>query len=217
MSLINNIKKIFFDFLYPDNQGQIIIPKSEELLEKSKRDTEFDGKEVLAIFSYKDQEVKKLIWQLKYKGNEEAAKTLAKVLHQEILEALSDWLSFEDFKDPVLIPTPISKKKTKIRGYNQTEMVLKEMEKIDEGKNFSVFYDVLNKKKDTPDQSSTKSKKERLANLKDCFSVKDAKKIKDRNIILIDDVITTGTTVKEMRKALKKGGARKVKAVVIAH
>jgi predicted amidophosphoribosyltransferase len=61
-----------------------------------------------------------------------------------------------------------------------------------------------------------KNRNERLKNLKDCFSA-DEKKIKNRNIILIDDVITTGTTMNEASKTLKDAGAKKVIGFSLAH
>jgi competence protein ComFC len=210
------LKKFVLDFLFPRPKEPITITSSE-FIEKAKKDKDFKGKDTLAVFSYKEPMVKKLVWQLKYMGNEEAARLMAEVLHQEILAIMEDWLSFEDFKDPILIPVPLSKKKLVARGYNQTEMIIKEMEILDESKNFQALYDVLRKKKETKDQTSLKTKKERLSNLKDSFSLSNKREIKDRNVIIIDDVVTTGATINEIKRTLKKGGVRKVKAVTIAH
>jgi ComF family protein len=102
------------------------------------------------------------------------------------------------------------------RGYNQSELIVKEIIKIDKSKNFDFSINALKKIKETPHQSKLKNKSERLKNLKNCFWA-DEKLIKDRNIILIDDVITTGTTMNEASKTLKSIGAKKIIGFSIAH
>jgi len=77
-------------------------------------------------------------------------------------------------------------------------------------------FDSLEKIKETPHQSKLNNKTKRLNNLKNCFSA-NPEKVKNRNIILIDDVITTGATMSKVKKELKKAGARKVIGIAIAH
>ena len=60
-------------------------------------------------------------------------------------------------------------------------------------------------------------RKRRLNNLKDCFFIKNPGLVKGRNIIIFDDVVTTGATIKEARKTLKSAGAKKVIAFTLAH
>ena len=102
------------------------------------------------------------------------------------------------------------------RGYNQSELILKEILKIDKGNNFDVSFDALSKNKETPHQSKLKNKKDRLNNLKNCFFANEHL-VKNRNIILIDDVITTGTTMNEATRTLKNAGAKKVIGFSLAH
>ena len=108
------------------------------------------------------------------------------------------------------------KKDLYTRGYNQSELIVKEIVKIDGNKNFQYIQNSLTKIKETPHQSKLKNKTERLKNLKNCFSA-DAEKVKGRNIILIDDVITTGTTMSEASRTLKEAGAKNVIGFSIAH
>ncbi|KKU76429.1 MAG: hypothetical protein UY03_C0035G0001, partial [Parcubacteria group bacterium GW2011_GWA2_47_64] len=70
--------------------------------------------------------------------------------------------------------------------------------------------------KDTGSQTKMDTRKKRLENLKGCF-VADGKAVEGRNIILIDDVATTGATLVEARKTLLRAGARKVIAFTVAH
>ena len=206
--------KLLLDILFPP--GELSGITSEKISGEIKK-TDWQGnKDILVLFDYEDKTVKKLIWELKYKNNGEAGRVLSEMIYSELLEYLSDWIQFENFTDPLLVPVPISKKKLKKRGYNQTEILAEEILKLDEGKNFSLVLNVLKKVKETEDQSSL-NKSKRLKNLKDCFQVKDYKKIKGRNIIVIDDVVTTGATLREIKKTLKNSGANKIKSLVIAH
>ncbi|PIQ68235.1 MAG: hypothetical protein COV91_05240 [Candidatus Taylorbacteria bacterium CG11_big_fil_rev_8_21_14_0_20_46_11] len=83
------------------------------------------------------------------------------------------------------------------------------------GENFTYSPSVLRKVKDTPSQTKSRNKKERMKNLAGCFEA--SIEVSGRNVILIDDVATTGATLLEARRALRKSGARKVIAFTIAH
>jgi ComF family protein len=108
------------------------------------------------------------------------------------------------------------KNNLKERGYNQSELIVREIFKFDDGKNFDISLDALSKIKETPHQSELKNKSERLKNLKNCFEAK-SEKIAGKNIILIDDVITTGTTMNEASKCLKEAGAKRIIGFSLAH
>ena len=77
--------------------------------------------------------------------------------------------------------------------------------------------DILIKTKETESQTKSKNRAERIKNLEGCFDVKNPEQIKNRNIVLLDDVTTTGATLTEARRALLARGARKVIAIVFAH
>ncbi|MFH0755367.1 MAG: phosphoribosyltransferase family protein [bacterium] len=169
-----------------------------------------------ALFCYKNKIVRKVIWNIKYKKNQKLNKKFSGLLYEFILENISDEMLFSRFKNPLLIPIPMHKNNLKKRGYNQSELIVQEIFEIDKNKNFEISLNSLLKTKETPHQSELKNKTKRLENLKNCFYA-DIKKIKNRNIILIDDVITTGTTMKEAVKTLQKVGAKKVIGFSLAH
>jgi len=77
--------------------------------------------------------------------------------------------------------------------------------------------DTLIKPKDTKHQAHIENRSERLKNIIGSFAVKNPEAIKGKNIILIDDILTTGATLTEARKILKYSGARKVVAFTVAH
>jgi predicted amidophosphoribosyltransferase len=62
-----------------------------------------------------------------------------------------------------------------------------------------------------------KTKKDRLQNQKNAFTILNKEKIRNRNIILFDDIYTTGATINEIKKTLKKAGAKNIKVIVLAH
>ncbi len=173
--------------------------------------------DIISVFNYRNKTIRKAIKFLKYKNRRNIGKILANSLYDVVLEELNEQYIFSDFKNPLLIPIPLSKKRYKERGFNQSEIIAKEMSLINKNTSFVLALNVLYKIKDTDSQVSIKDRKKRLQNLARCFSVKYVDKIKNRNIILIDDVTTTGATIKEAEKTLLKSGARKVIAFTIAH
>lgn len=111
-----------------------------------------------------------------------------------------------------IVPVPLHKKKEKARGFNQA-MLLAEF--ISKRKNIPIFKG-LKKTINTPPQVGL-SYHERRTNILDCFTLKDNKKIEGKSILLIDDVITTGTTIEECSRVLTKGGAKDVYGLCLAY
>jgi len=171
----------------------------------------------ISLFDYKDETVKRSMWLLKYRGNRDIGKIFASSLYDRLLDEVSERNMFSHFHNPIMTPIPLSKKRLKERGFNQSEIIAKELSFIDNDTSFKLVADVLYKTKDTPSQVSIKDRATRLQNLRGCFSVKNPGVIKNRNIILIDDITTTGATIKEARKTLLGAGAKKVIAFTIAH
>lgn len=170
---------------------------------------------IFSIFEYQNKIIKKAIWALKYKNNEVISSKLAQVIYDKLLEELVDLKAFNNFEKPLLIPIPLSKNRLKQRGFNQSEVIVQKLSFIDES--LSPILNVLYKIKDTPSQTSIKDKNERKLNIKDCFEIRGSEIIKNQNIILIDDVTTTGATLSEAKKVLIEAGAKKVIAFTVAH
>lgn len=106
----------------------------------------------------------------------------------------------------IIIPVPITDKKKRRRGFNQSEEMAKT---ISEATGIPLLTDALIKTKETLPQMELK-RDERLENIKNCFKIKKEREIKDKMIILLDDVYTTGSTMEECAKTLKQAGAREV-------
>lgn len=111
------------------------------------------------------------------------------------------------------MPVPISKNKYNKRGYNQTELIAKEI-----AKNLGIKLferQGLIKIKDTPMQS-TLNKTERKQNIKNVFKILNKDKLIGKKVVLFDDIYTTGSTAKECAKILKQAGASRILILTIA-
>src|SRR6185369_7538614 len=102
---------------------------------------------IFPMYDYRHPSIKSTLWLLKYKGKKRLAGTFASAMHDKILEELSEQAMMENFRDAILIPIPLSAKRYKERGYNQTELICRELIKIDEYKNFKLENNILIKPK----------------------------------------------------------------------
>ncbi|OGI71007.1 hypothetical protein A3C60_02330 [Candidatus Nomurabacteria bacterium RIFCSPHIGHO2_02_FULL_37_45] len=179
------------------------------------------AKWIFPIFDYRHPPIKKALWLLKYKGKKKFANIFAEILYGKILEELSDLSIMENFRNAILIPIPLSSKRYRERGYNQAELLCENLVKLDENVNFKLEKNILIKQIDTKHQAHILNRSERLKNIVGSFTIlytgKNIGLIKNKNIILIDDITTTGATLTEARKVFKQAGARKIIAFTVAH
>jgi len=209
------------NILFP--QKCMVCKKGESLLcldcaQKTKLAEPTKLGNIFSAANYHDPIIKKSIWLLKYRGIKSIAKPLAELIFLRLCMHLNiEPLNAEDeFLDPLewlIIPIPLSKKRFKERGYNQTELIAKN---ISDKTKIPLALDVLYKNRHTETQVSIKNKAERIANLKNVFGVKNRGAMRNKNIILIDDVTTTGTTIAEATRTLKLSGAQKILALTVA-
>ena len=125
---------------------------------------------------------------------------------------------FENFKSyDTIIPVPIKKKKKKKRGYNQSLLIAKELVKQvnKEKKTLSLCVDALEKIKNIVPQS-TLDKENRLQNVQGVYQLKNKEQLIGKKILLIDDIYTTGSTVRECAKVLQQVDVEKIDVFTIA-
>jgi competence protein ComFC len=166
---------------------------------------------------------KKLVYKLKYKPYIfDLASFLGDLLYESLIQkeefnkilkpfGLAQGGQVQD--DIVLVPIPLSSKKFKKRGYNQAEILAKELAKKFDLK----VCNYLIRVKETKSQVGL-NKKERKENLKGAFelNIRYSANFKDKRVILVDDILTTGSTFSEAAKVIKNNGAREVWAVAFA-
>jgi competence protein ComFC len=210
------------DFLFPRSccgcslRDTSLCPRCLESLPRA-REATIGTLRVLPLYHYSSPTVRRMIQRLKYRGDHDIAEILAHELYEHICAELEDLILFENFSQPLLVPIPLSGKRLRERGYNQAERLADKISAVDNGRMLAQTRRVLIKHVDTQPQTRMRSRSERERNIKDCFSVPEPAHVKKRNIILIDDVCTTGTTLNEARRALRRAGARTVIAVTAAH
>lgn len=161
-----------------------------------------------AAFYYKNG-VETAIHNMKFKNHPKLAQTMGRLLCEELLKQES--LPHFD----CIIPVPMHHKKKRQRGYNQAELVAKEAARLLEKE---IRTDILMKTQNTKPQILLK-REERLSNLESAFAVNDntiTNSIQKKHVLLIDDVLTTGTTINTCARILKESGFPFVYALVIA-
>ncbi len=173
--------------------------------------TEMRG--IFAATSYQDEIVKKAIRLLKYHGIKSLAEPLAELIYRRLKEIRFPLGNRISKSDCMIIPIPLSKKRHRERGFNQTELIGRF---LSDKMSIRMAANVLYKIKETISQVEIKDREKRLKNLEGAFEVKNAEIIKNKNIILIDDIATTGATLSEARRILKTAGAKKVIGLVVA-
>ena len=110
--------------------------------------------------------------------------------------------SFHNNVDAV-VPTPMHKSDLKLRGYNQSELIARVVSEI---LGIKMIKDAVIKNRKTRNQKSL-NRSEREKNLKEAFNITKPEKISGKRILLIDDICTTGSTMKEITKTLKENNA----------
>lgn len=160
-----------------------------------------------AAADYGNPVLKSLVHGLKFKYVKAAARPLGEIL---IRYGGTLNLPLEKFS---AVPVPLSEKRLRERGFNQSELIAKI---FTEHFKLPLLIRALTRSKHAKPQSETKNLSERRGNVRGCFVVKNTTNTSGKNILLIDDVTTSGATLLEAAKALKGAGARKIVALVAA-
>ncbi len=143
---------------------------------------------------------------LKFEGKQVMAHPLAQLLIEHA--------PLDEFDDAqMVIPMPLSKRRLAERGFNQVEPLARA---VAERMGLEYKDDVLFKSRDTPPQSRFQEREKRKQNVMGAFQVKNRSSISGLNLLLVDDVLTTGATVSEAAKALLEAGAASVYVLTLA-
>ena len=156
--------------------------------------------------------LKELIHLLKFERVRPAARVLGRML-AEAMAKLDPGLPSGTVS---VVPVPLHKRKQAERGFNHAELVAKAaLKKLARPGRFELAAGVLVRRRETASQIGLTSHQRRV-NLRGAFSVVDPTQVAGKNILLVDDVLTTGTTASECAKVLRRAGASGVWAVTVA-
>lgn len=174
------------------------------------------GSSIIAPLPYEHALVRHAVAALKFKGDMHAARLLAATLAPILAEELADKRLTGAFEQPVLIPMPLHILRLRERGFNQCERIAAALIK-NLGETPPLLNNtVLVRTKHTPQQSRIRGATARRANVRDAFFVTVPDRVVNRDILLLDDVVTTGATMHSARTALERAGARNVLCIAAA-
>lgn len=170
------------------------------------------------LFDYKQPLVKKTIWALKYHHKRSLATYFGTALYREFFKQLTH--GHKKLREEIiLIPIPAHKKANAARGYNHTEAIARAIERCGKEDNLklTVRNDVLIKKKENIRQVEAGGRAGRMKNVEDLFIVRHGEELTGKTVIIIDDVITTGATMADARRALREWKPKRILAIAVAH
>ncbi len=203
------------DFLFPKSPRAIELESLPlESLPVNLSESE-DG--VTALFNYSHPVVKEIIWEIKYAGNKVLSDRVGEILYDFIAAELEEHNIFGKFETVLLLPIPISDKRRFERGWNQCELLAAAVKRRDKENRYKYLARQLSKARHTESQTKTATREERRKNLKNSMKVLNPAVVAGRCVVAIDDVVTTGSTFAEVRRALKEAGAKKIFCFALAH
>jgi ComF family protein len=163
-----------------------------------------------AAYGSYESGLRELIHLLKYEGVRPAANVLGRMLSDAIVPLQPLFA-----RGPVLIvPVPLHSRKRRQRGFNQAELIARAAVKRQPSGRFELS-PVLHRIRETQSQIGL-SRHDRRENLRGAFALTTPEVIRDREVLLVDDVFTTGTTVSECARVLRRAGAAKVYVATVA-
>ena len=157
---------------------------------------------IRSVFEYKEP-IDEMVRRFKYYGGKYLAEEFAERMVRICLTSLPTV--------DLVVCVPSSSSRIKLKGYNQSKVLALEVAKKLE----LPFTEVLEKTRETESQVGLKQN-ERRKNLKGSFKVVDREAVKDKRILVVDDVMTTGATLETVAEKLKNAGASEVYGIVVA-
>ena len=193
-----------FSFLFPPSREEAIVSKTNDAMLR-----EIAAKRVVAdvtvLLPYRHETVRALLWRAKYADDTKAFALLGALLAEHVPEGTA------------VIPVPLHPIRLRGRGFNQTERIAHAAKNAHS--NIVVHADLLVRTRNTPRQTELK-RAERLTNMKDAFDVQDVHKSgvsSGTPLLLLDDIVTTGTTLREAKQTLANAGYTNVTCLALAH
>jgi ComF family protein len=159
-----------------------------------------------------DGGLRELIHLLKYNGVRPAANVLGRML----AEAVEDLQPHFSGTEVLIAPVPLHARKQRQRGFNQSELIARSVLKLTTtGSRFHLSASVLERCRETTSQIGL-SRHQRRENIRGAFRVTKPDDVNGREVLVVDDVLTTGTTVSECARILRRAGASRVYVATVA-
>lgn len=217
--MLKNLFGKILDFIYPTKCcvcNETIIKRENQVCEKCEKELKTDdiityidmgnGKKIKCFspFEYSGK-IKKSILRFKFKGYKNYSKFFAEVMSKGITQ------KFGSIKFDCITYVPLRPERKRSRGYNQSECIASDISSI-----INIpCEDLISKIKSNHIQHELDFSS-RIENVKGVYAVKNERTVKDKTILLCDDIITTGSTLRECAKTLLGSGAKEVYCCAIA-
>lgn len=192
------------EYVFPERSSHLLVRQtsSEIFLELLSPTVHPD---FIYLLNFKEPLVRALIHEAKFHGNAKAWSLLSLALAQYLKDLPEGSL---------LLPIPLSNKRQRERGYNQVFEVAKRA--LSQTNQIELVQQVLFRSRNTAPQTSL-SRKDRLKNLENAFQVRSPENIYNRHVIILDDVATTGATLKAAKRALSLHSPASITLLALAH
>ena len=181
----------------------MLVTEAEYCLDCQNNEKEYDV--AVAPFVY-SAAIPNLVMDLKFNNKRYLAPYMARFMTDKLLE--------RELSASLVLPVPLHKNRQKERGYNQSALLGEEI-----AKNLNLPYapEVASRVKETLTSSTLEGgRKAREENMKDAFVINDPSAVKNKVVLVVDDVLTTGSTSNELARVLKKAGATRVVVLTFA-
>lgn len=207
-NLIQILKKIYYyvvEIIYPNRCifcGRVLEFRYDGYVcfncEENSNVSPIVSPEGASVFRYNDA-VKNAVHRFKYYGHPDAGIGFALFMYNYFNENIT-------FCPDYIVPVPMYIKKIYKRGFNQTDIIADEFSKLS---GIPVLNDLIIRNRNTKPQSLL-SFEEKKENVKDAFHIFKSYDIKDKNILIIDDIYTSGATISECKRVILNAGAKNV-------
>lgn len=169
---------------------------------------------LLALFEYQDPGIRALVRAVKFSGETRALPILAESASEILTDMIADKVNMAGWSTPLLVPMPASKKRIRERGYNQAERIAEAfLPYIKE----SVQYAPRALARHDRKSQVEVERAERGKNIRNAFYVPRPEFVSGKQVILIDDVVETASTMKDARRALFAAGVSDVLGIALSH
>ena len=183
--------------------GRLLLDEADYCTTCKEHKREFDFARSCVVY---DDVAKDIVRSVKFGGRKYMIKYISNFLIERYKEI------FNDVTLDVVVPVPLTKKRKYSRGYNQSWEIAKTLAK---SVDLTADDEILAKVKETQEQAKL-SGKEREENIVGAFEVMAKDKVKGKSVLIVDDVMTTGSTASEIAKILKKAKAKEVYLLTFA-
>ena len=169
---------------------------------------------IISLFPYKDARIRSFIRSVKFYADTTTLPKIGSVVGEFLMETVSDKRLLSGWNVPVLVPMPASPKRLRERGYNQVERIALCL--LPYLENAISYSPKLLERTERKSQVRVE-RKSREENIKGAFFVSSPELVRGKQIILLDDVVESGATMYDARRALLEAGAAEALGIAIAH